>query len=38
MTDMIEPARQYGRYGSRRIAVLLRDAGWQVRDGRVESG
>ena len=28
--DMIELARQYGRYGYRRIAALLRDAGWQV--------
>ena len=33
---MIELARQYGRYGYRRIAVLLRDAGWQVSNGRVE--
>ncbi len=33
---MIELARQYGRYGYRRIAALLRDAGWQVSDGRVE--
>lgn len=24
----IELARQYGRYGYRRIAALLRDAGW----------
>lgn len=36
MADMIELARQYGRYGYRRIAVLLRDAGWQISDGRVE--
>ena len=36
MVDMIELARQYGRYGYRRIAALLRDAGWQVSDGRVE--
>ncbi len=28
VADMIELARQYGRYGYRRIAVLLRDAGW----------
>ncbi len=34
--DMIELARQYGRYGYRRIAVLLRDAGWSVSDGRIE--
>jgi transposase InsO family protein len=33
---MIELTRQYGRYGYRRIAALLRDAGWQVSDGRVE--
>ena len=34
--DMIELARQYGRYGYRRVAALLRDAGWQVNDKRVE--
>lgn len=33
---MIELARQYGRYGYRRIAVLLREAGWSVSDGRIE--
>lgn len=33
---MIELARQYGSYGYRRVAVLLRDAGWQVSDGRIE--
>jgi putative transposase len=33
---MIELARQYGRYGYRRIAALLRDAGWHVNDKRVE--
>ncbi len=33
---MIELARQYGRYGYRRIATLLRDAGWQANDKRVE--
>jgi transposase InsO family protein len=33
---MIELARQYGRYGYRRIAALLRDACWQVNDKRVE--
>ena len=33
---MIELARQYGRYGYRRIAALLREAGWQVNDKRVE--
>jgi len=36
VADMIELARQYGRYGYRRVAVLLRDAGWSVSDGRVE--
>ena len=34
--DIIELARQYGRYGYRKIAALLRDAGWQVNDKRVE--
>ena len=34
--DMIEWARQYGRYGYRRIAAMLRDAGWQLNDKRVE--
>ena len=33
---MIELARQFGRYGYRRIAALLRDAGWEVNDKRVE--
>lgn len=33
---MIELARQYGRYGYRKIAALLRQAGWSVSDGRVE--
>lgn len=36
MADMIELTRQYGRYGYRRIAALLRDAGWLVNDKRVE--
>ena len=36
VADMIELVRQYGRYGYRRIAALLRDAGWQVNDKRVE--
>ena len=30
--DIIELARQYGRYGYRKIAALLRDAGWFVND------
>ena len=33
---MIDLARQFGRYGYRRIAVLLREAGWSVSDGRIE--
>jgi putative transposase len=33
---MIELARQYGRYGYRRIAAMLREAGWQPNDKRVE--
>ena len=36
VADMIELARRYGRYGYRRIAALLCDAGWQVNDKRVE--
>ena len=28
--DMVELARRYGRYGYRRIAALLHDAGWLV--------
>src|SRR4051794_16632730 len=34
--DLIELARQYGRYGYRKIAALLRDAGWRGNDKRVE--
>ena len=34
--DLIEPARQYGRYGCRKISALLRDAGWVVNDKRVD--
>ncbi len=33
---MVELAGQYGRYGYRRIAALLRDAGWEINDKRVE--
>lgn len=33
---MIELTRQFGRYGCRRVAALLRDAGWQVNDKKVE--
>jgi len=36
VTDLIEFTRQYGRYGYRPIAALLRDAGWQVNDKRIE--
>jgi putative transposase len=35
--DLIELARQYGRYGYRKITALLREAaGWLVNDKRVE--
>ncbi len=34
--DIIALARQYGRYGYRRITALLRDAGWIVNAKRVE--
>ncbi len=34
--DIIDLARQYGRYGYRRIGEFLRRAGWQVNDKRVE--
>jgi transposase InsO family protein len=34
--DVIELARQYGRYGYRKIAALLRQVGWLVSDTRVE--
>jgi transposase InsO family protein len=33
--DIITLARQYGRYGYRRITALLRDAGWLVNRKRV---
>ncbi|WP_171230819.1 IS3 family transposase, partial [Ruegeria sp. HKCCA4008] len=36
VADMVELTRQYGRYGYRRIAALLREAGWSVSDGRIE--
>ena len=35
-SDLVELARQYGRYGYRKISALLRDAGWVVNDKRVE--
>ncbi len=34
--DLIELARQYGRYGYRKISAMLREAGWLVNDKRVE--
>ena len=34
--DTIELARQYGRYGYRKVTALLRDAGWLVNAKRVE--
>jgi putative transposase len=34
--DIVELARRYGRYGYRRIAALLRQAGWRVNRKRVE--
>ena len=34
--DIIELARQYGRYGYKRITALLREAGWRVNHKRVE--
>ena len=36
VSDMIELTRQFGRYGNRLIAALLRDAGWPVNDKPVE--
>ena len=34
--DILELARQYGRYGYRRVTALLRHAGWLVNHKRVE--
>jgi transposase InsO family protein len=34
--DIVDLAKQYGRYGYRRITALLRDAGWPVNRKRVE--
>ena len=34
--DIVALARQYGRYGYRRVTALLRDAGWTVNRKRVE--
>lgn len=36
LANIIELTPQYGRYGYRRIAAMLRDAGWHVDDKRVE--
>ncbi len=35
-SDIVEHARQYGRYGYCKIVGLLRNAGWVVNDKRVE--
>ena len=32
--DLVALARQYGRYGYRKIAALLEQAGWLVNDKR----
>ena len=34
--DIIKLAKEYGRYGYRRIAVMLKNVGWQVNAKRVE--
>ena len=34
--DIIALAKQYGRYGYRRVTALLRSAGWSVNRKRVE--
>lgn len=34
--EIVALASRYGRYGSRRIAALLREAGWAVNVNRVE--
>lgn len=34
--DIVELAKRYGRYGYRRVTVLLRQAGWRVNAKRVE--
>lgn len=34
--DIVELARQYGRYGYRRVTALLRQAGWTVNKKRVK--
>ena len=34
--EMVELAREYGRYGYRRITAMLRQKGWRVNHQRVE--
>jgi len=34
--DIVALAKQYGRYGYRRVTALLRNAGWHVNRKRVE--
>jgi putative transposase len=34
--EIVDLARQYGRYGYRRITALLRASGWAVNKKRVE--
>ncbi len=34
--DIVELAKQYGRYGYRRVTALLHAAGWSVNHKRVE--
>ena len=36
VADMIALARQYGRYGYKRVTALLRDSGWHVNHKRIE--
>ena len=36
IADIVALATRYGRYGYRRIAAMLRDAGWVVNTKRVE--
>ena len=36
VAELIELARTYGRYGYRKVAALLRAAGWLINDKRVE--
>lgn len=36
VSDMIELARQFVRYGYRRMAAMFSESGWSVSDGRSE--